>query len=422
MRTLRFAAACTLAASTLLATAVAAPADAKSRGRTEDAPAPRTETGRDGAEARIRALEARLEHLERELARRPLDISSYHLPEKVELCGQTVRLDEPEIRERLEREFYLMLGDRDQVVIWAKRARRVFPAIDAAVARTAGACPDVRYLAVIESGLRPTVTSHANAHGYWQFMAPTAREYGLSVDGGWDERAELDASSKAGVQYLTDLARGFGGDWSLAMVAYNTGMGRLRNAMEAQSRRDFWRLDLVDEAERYVPRVIAAKVIMTRLAEYGFDLDERDGYAPEPVERLTMRLPAGRGVSLLEAARVIGIDYRTLRRLNPGLTDTALPVGRSFTLAVPPGRAEAARLLAGRGAPTEPEDAPAGKRPAPARAVAAAPKNAHHVVRKGDSLGAIAARHKVSVDELRRWNRLSRKEPIREGQKLIVRR
>lgn len=420
MRTLRFAAACSLAASTLLAAAVPGSADAKSKARAEDAPRAPAE----GPEARIRALEARLEHLERELARRPLDISSYHLPEKVELCGQPVRLDDPDVRERLEREFYLMLGDRDQVVIWAKRARRVFPAIDAAVARTAGACPDVRYLAVIESGLRPTVTSHANAHGYWQFMAPTAREYGLSVDGGWDERAELEASSKAGVQYLADLARGFGGDWSLAMAAYNTGMGRLRNAMETQSRRDFWRLDLVDEAERYVPRVLAAKLIMTRLAEYGFDLDEGDGYAPEPVERLTMRLPAGRGVSLLEAARVIGVDYRTLRRLNPGLTDASLPAGRTFSLAVPPGRAEAARLLAGRGPSGEPEDAPAGKRPPAARAVTAAAtrEGAHHVVRRGDSLGAIAARHRVSVDELRRWNRLSRKDPIREGQKLIVRR
>jgi membrane-bound lytic murein transglycosylase D len=205
------------------------------------------------------------------------------------------------------------------------------------------------------------------------------------------------------------------------MAAYNTGMGRLRNAMETQARKDFWRLDLIDEAERYVPRVIAAKIIMTRLAEYGFDLDEADGYAPEPVERLSLRLPFGRGVSLLEAARIIGIDYRTLRRLNPGLTDAALPTGRSFVLSVPPGRSEAARLLAGRAADSTPEDAPAARRGVAERRASEA-KSAHHVVRRGDSLGAIAARHKVSVDELRRWNRLSRKDPIREGQKLIVRR
>lgn len=396
-----------LTTAALVAT-LAAPAAA--RKPANEARKPSAEQPSD-PERRLAALEARVVQLEAELARRPLDISSYHLPETVELCGQKVRTDDPDIRERLERELYLVLGDREQVVLWAKRARRVFPTIEAEVEKL-GTCPDVRYLAVIESGLRAGVTSHANAHGYWQFMSPTARDYGLSVDGGWDERADLPASTRGGVKYLADLARSFDGDWALAMAAYNTGPGRLRGAMETQGRRDFWRLDLIDEAERYVPRVLAAKIVMSDLEGFGFELNEEDLYAPEPVERVAMRL-AGRGPSLLEAARSLGIDYRTLRRLNPGLTGSELPGGRSFVLVVPQGKGEAARALAGR----EPERAAVAER-APDRVE----RGRTHVVQRGDSLGSIAARHKVSVDDLRRWNRIGRKEPIRQGQKLIVRR
>lgn len=401
-----------LAAMTLLP---ASAADARKPAETRKA-TPATEVS--DTEARIQALESRIMHLESELARRPLDISSYHLPETVELCGQKIRTDDPDIRERLERELYLVLGDREQVVLWTKRARRVFPAIEAEVAKL-GTCADVRYLAVIESGLRAGVTSHANAHGYWQFMSPTARDYGLSVDGGWDERADLAASTRAGVKYLADLTRGFDGDWALGMAAYNTGPGRLRNAMEAQGRKDFWRLDLIDEAERYVPRVLAAKIVMSDLQGFGFDLEVADGYAPEPVERITMRL-GGRTPTLLETARAVGIDYRTLRRLNPGLTDSDLPSNRTFVLVVPVGKGEAARQLAGR----EPERTPETRaaRVEPMRGSGAAEKGRTHVVQKGDSLGSIAARHKVSVDELRKWNRIGRKEAIRQGQKLIVRR
>lgn len=401
-----------LAAMTLLP---ASAADARKPAETRKA-APVTEVS--DTEARIQALESRIMHLESELARRPLDISSYHLPETVELCGQKIRTDDPDIRERLERELYLVLGDREQVVLWTKRARRVFPAIEAEVAKL-GTCADVRYLAVIESGLRAGVTSHANAHGYWQFMSPTARDYGLSVDGGWDERADLAASTRAGVKYLADLTRSFDGDWALGMAAYNTGPGRLRNAMEAQGRKDFWRLDLIDEAERYVPRVLAAKIVMSDLQGFGFDLEVADGYAPEPVERITMRL-GGRTPTLLETARAVGIDYRTLRRLNPGLTDSDLPSNRTFVLVVPVGKGEAARQLAGR----EPERTPETRaaRVEPMRGSGAAEKGRTHVVQKGDSLGSIAARHKVSVDELRKWNRIGRKEAIRQGQKLIVRR
>jgi hypothetical protein len=374
--------------------------------------------------ARLAALEARIAMLEAELAQRPKDLGAYTLPTGISLCGQPVPLDRPEVKERVEREFYLMLGDRDQVVLWTKRARRVFPVVDAAVQKTS-ACGDIKYLAVIESGLRPAVTSHADAHGWWQFMSPTAREYGLAVEDAWDERADLDASTQAGARYLRDLARGFGGDWALGMAAYNTGMGRLNRAIDAQGTRDFWSLDLVEEAERYVPRVIAAKAIMQNLQSYGFVLPVEQGYPEDPVDIVDVRIDGAR-VSVLDAARAMGVEARTLRRLNPTLADTHLPTGRSFGLRVP--RGQGARVTAwaqggGRGTravEAAPAETPRSK--AAQRETRATDKARAHTVARGESLGAIASKHGVSVDALRKLNRLGGRDHLQVGQRLIVRR
>ncbi len=376
-------------------------------------------TSASSASARLAALEARITMLEAELARRPMDLGAYTLPKSLNLCGQAVPMDRPEVRERVEREFFLMLGDRDQVVLWTKRARRVFPVVDAAV-RTTSACPDVKYLAVIESGLRPSVTSQADAHGWWQFMAPTAREYGLAVDEAWDERADLEASTTAGVKYLRDLSRGFGGDWALGMAAYNTGMGRLNRAIEQQDTRDFWALDLVEEAERYVPRVLAAKAILQNLETYGFVLPIEEGYAAEAVDVVDVRVDGAR-VSVLQAARGIGVEARTLRRLNPALTDDELPAGRRFALRVPKGQGP--RVTVWAEALSNREERPASKAAGTAegpRRKSAATRS--HTVKRGESLGAIASRHGVTVQTLRKLNRLDARSPLRVGQQLLVQR
>ncbi|MCA9546874.1 MAG: transglycosylase SLT domain-containing protein, partial [Myxococcales bacterium] len=133
----------------------------------------------------VTELEARVARLEAALAQRPMDVGAYDLPERLTFCGQPVDLDDPWIRERMEKELLLVLGDRAQVALWTKRARRIFPVVERE-AKALGTCDDLKYLAVVESGLRPAVTSRASAKGYWQFMAGTARQYGLDVSRTWD--------------------------------------------------------------------------------------------------------------------------------------------------------------------------------------------------------------------------------------------
>lgn len=397
------------------------------------------------------SVEGRLARLEAELARRPLDVGAYELPSKVSFCGESVDLSNPYIRERLEKEFILILGDRAQVLLWTKRARRAFPVIEAQ-AEALKTCKDLKYVAVIESALRPAATSHASARGWWQFMSGTARQYGLEVDRAWDERADLAQSTKAGLKYLQDLREKFG-SWALALAAYNTGPGRLRQARTQQQIDDFWRLDLYTEAERYVPRAIAAKIIMSDLPRYGFVQGVRQGWAEQPKSYVRITLPARRQVPVLDLSVGTGIDLRILRLMNPELGTDDLPTGRAFTLAVPRGREDSVKRWlegAARNAPPKrvPPTARAERKATPPPAPAPTPKPTprrvtrrsapeparqttrrgrdgqpakRYTVREGDSLWSIAQDHKVSVGDIRRWNKLSPNLPLRPGQSLIVR-
>ena len=133
------------------------------------------------------------------------------------------------------------------------------------------------YLAMIESGFNPTAKSRVSATGLWQFMSPTAREYGLKVSGRTDERKNAARSTDAALEYLADLHDRFG-SWYLAAAAYNTGQGRVARIMKQVTGRekgtdaDFYRISsrLPKETREYVPKLVAAARIGAEPAKYGF--------------------------------------------------------------------------------------------------------------------------------------------------------
>ncbi len=401
-------------------------------------------------------LEARLARLEAQMANRPRDVGAFRLPDALEFCGETIDLTDPDVRERVEHEYYLVLGDRAQVVLWTKRARRVFPVIEAQ-AREAGLCADLKYVAVIESGLRSAVTSRASAKGWWQFMAGTGRQYGLDISQAWDQRADLSEATRAGLTYLESLHQQFG-SWPLALAAYNTGPGRLKRAQETQGVSRFWDLDLYTEAERYFPRTLAIKAVMSDLPGHDFALDVEDGWAPRPHGYVKLDVPEGVEIPVLAAAKGAGIPPRTLRAYNPemGKADH-LPHGREVVVEVPQGKeralrdwvaaeVERARALAKSPAKPKARGKKTAKRgrgaeaAASSKAVAKASKRAKraekrskrsakrakrsrprtYTIRAGDSLWSIAQRKNVSVADLRKWNKLGRTDVIAPGQELLV--
>lgn len=139
---------------------------------------------------------------------------------------------------------------------------------------------DLIYLAMIESRFNPTAKSQASAVGMWQFMASTARRYGLKVGGGVDQRKDPAASTDAALSYLSSLHNKFG-SWYLAAAAYNAGEGAVAHALKSVTGRttgtdaDFFKIlpKLPRETRDYVPKLIATAHVSENAEHYGINAD-----------------------------------------------------------------------------------------------------------------------------------------------------
>lgn len=280
----------------------------------------------------VAGLRERLQLLEEGLAaRRRREL--YAPPETLEAAGEAIPLDRWDVRERLEREFYLVLGNWGQVVLWLKRSARYFPYVEGELAK-AGLPDDLKYVAVVESSLLPTAYSQASALGIWQFTAPTARHYGLAISAWWDERRDPELSTRAALAYLRDLRARFGG-WALALAAYNAGESRVAQALQQQGVSSYYQLTLPEETERYVLRVFAAKLILSDPSRYGFEVPMEQRY--RPVDADTAEVELRTTVPVAALAKAAGSFHREIRALNPAIAQESLPRGR-YLMRVPKGQ------------------------------------------------------------------------------------
>lgn len=196
------------------------------------------------------------------------------------------------------------------------------------------------YLAMIESGLRPTAVSRVEAVGVWQFMTATAQAYGLRIDEYVDERQDPLKATDAALTYLERLHRRYG-SWYLAASAYNAGPTRVDRALRQAgfsipaSDEAYWKIRplLPFETREYVPRMIAATVLAEQRDHHGFDGVE--GQLPYEFHRVWV--PGG--TSLREVAQGLGAEYRMVKALNPHLIVGKAPPGAPYPIRVPVGRA-----------------------------------------------------------------------------------
>ncbi|MGH7754396.1 MAG: lytic transglycosylase domain-containing protein, partial [Gemmatimonadales bacterium] len=231
---------------------------------------------------------------------------------------------------------------RDVVTLWVGRSGRYLGMIRE-VLRSRGLPEELAYTAMIESGFNPVAVSRMGAKGLWQFMAATARRYGLRVDQWIDERLDPEKSTVAAASYFRDLYSMFG-SWTLAKAAYNAGEVKVSRAMRATGSSDFWTLaqsnHLKRETKDFVPAIHAATLIAKDPARYGFEFQESGPVAVE-----TVAVPPSTDLRPL-AARA-GIALATLRTLNPVLVRGVTPPGGVWQLRVPPGtRGEVLAALA----------------------------------------------------------------------------
>jgi len=300
---------------------------------------------------------------------------------------------------------------------WLTRSGRYLPMI-LEVFRQKGLPEELVFTAMIESGFNPVAVSHAGAKGLWQFMAPTARQYGLRVDRWLDERLDPEKATVAAANYLSDLYKIFG-SWELVQAAYNAGEMRVLRAIQGTGTRDFWSLTrsrhLRDETKNFVPAIHAVTIIGQEPEQYGFTV--------RPDEPLTYeQITVPRATSLKHVATLSGIPVEDLVRLNSELRLKQTPPDSPYHLKVP--RGSGAALQAGLDRQVEARKTASASR-TPDRGkrkiqvVAATPARVH-VVRPRDTIGGIARRYGVSVHQLTRWNDLERGARIFPGDRLKV--
>ena len=300
-------------------------------------------------------------------------------------------------------------SSREVVTLWVHRSSR-YLAMIREVLRTRGLPEDLAFTAMIESGFKPDAVSRVGAKGMWQFMAGTARRYGLRVDRWVDERLDPEKSTIAAASYLNDLYRQFG-SWALAQAAYNAGEVKVTRAIQKTGSRDFWTLaqsrHLRRETKEFVPQIHAATVIGRDPDRYGFDFDEVD-----PVAFDTLTVPPA--TDLRRLATSAGLAPGEVRALNPTLVRGVTPPGGPWTLRLPAGERErVAAALVPRRAPGM-----AGNKHVEVSHAAAT--GDVHVVRPRDTVSAIARQYGVSVGDVMRWNRLDSLDRIRPGDRLRV--
>jgi membrane-bound lytic murein transglycosylase D len=257
----------------------------------------------------------------------------YTFPTNLTLCGETVPLQQRKIWEMMDREFTLAVYDRAQVLLLLKRSARFFPYIESQL-KARGLPDDLKYLMVAESAMRPAVFSNKGAAGHWQFMEKTGKRFNLRKNSHIDERLDLAKSTEAALSYLKVLHTLFG-KWSLAMAAYNCGEERVKEEISQQGETDYYRLDLPQETERYLFRILAAKVILSDPAGYGYQLPEGQVYPPEEFDRITFHFPYP--IHLRDLARACGSFYKELKELNVELQGYTLSTG-THQIKIPPGK------------------------------------------------------------------------------------
>ncbi len=258
-------------------------------------------------------------------------LSHFKLPEKLTFAGQPVPLDNWQVRERIEYEFYTFLEDQGESIILAKRSGRCFPPAERGLAE-AGLPDDLKYMLLVESKCIAAAFSKAKASGPWQFINSTGKRYKLHSDRWLDERRNLEMSTEAAIKYLKYLHEFQRGDWFLAMASYNAGEDRIRRLLKDQKVADYWKLHGPRETMRYVPRIIAAKEIYSQPEKY-LGLSKQDLYAPLETETVTVSIKQGQR-TLVSIAEEFGTYFLELKLLNPEFKKDYLPKG-TYRVRVP---------------------------------------------------------------------------------------
>jgi membrane-bound lytic murein transglycosylase D len=253
------------------------------------------------------------------------------MPDGLNFAGEAVPVENPDILERMDRELLVNTYWQSNALLIFKRANKYFPTIEKILAEE-GVPDDLKYLAVIESGLTQAV-SPARATGFWQILKETGREYGLEVNDNVDERYHVEKSTRAACKYLKQSKEKFG-SWTAAAAAYNAGNYGVSRRFKEQNVQDYYDLLLGEETGRYVFRIIALKEILSNSKKYGFNFRAEDLYAEVPTYKVEVDTAV---TDFVKFAERFDINYKLLKLHNPWLRETKLnnSSGKKYYIEIP---------------------------------------------------------------------------------------
>jgi len=337
-----------------------------------------------------------------ELLEKDLDKAVEQPPEHRRLQFSNEVIENPKVRHFIN---YYSVTARNSFAELLARSGKYMPMI-ATVLKREGLPKELGYLALLESQFILDSTSRNGAAGLWQFIASTARRYGLRIDQWVDERRDPVKSTRAAAAYLKDL-HDYYGRWFLATAAYNAGPGNVDKALRQSQAQDFWSIkakaQLSEETRNFVPKFIAIALIADDPQKYGF-YDIR--YLP-PLDYEEVELVAPMKLDAL--AELAETDASRVKELNPALLRNATPIGEPrFRVNLPVGKASTylaktnERIL----------EKELVKEEEPTKVVT-------HEVKKGETLFSIARLYGLTVRALMNFNGLKTPQ-VRIGQKLGI--
>lgn len=329
----------------------------------------------------------------------PSLMTDIKITQALNFCGEPVALDDQEVRERLEKELLLIIWDRPQVALWIKRSPRYLPIIEKML-RENDMPDDLKYVAIIESALRPHAGSRKGAIGFWQFLNSTGQKYGLRINAEIDERRNIFASTLAAIKYFKELYAMLG-SWTLSAAAYNMGELGLQSEMVTQKSKDYYRLYLPLETQRYVFRIIATKLILSDPERFGFQYTGQDLYPPLAFDRI--QIECFQDTPIQVVAQAANTYFKAIKDLNPEIRGHFLAAG-THSLLIPQGAAEGFDVRFKQ----------------LVQQWQAKNQERVYVVQTGDNLTSIAERFNVPLPVLLIWNRLDGKKPIHPGDRLVI--
>ena len=247
-------------------------------------------------------------------------------------AGEPLPMDNFDVKERLKRELivnsYYHSGTSQNLI----KKVRYFPLIET-ILKAEGLPEDLKYLAVAESNLA-NVTSPAGAKGFWQFMKPSAQQFGLEVNSEVDERFHLEKATYAACSYFKNLKKRFG-SWTNAAAAYNVGPTRFAQEKNRQRMDSYYDMNLNPETGRYVFRVVAIKEVMDNPKNFCFLFDEAEGFPPlddYKIVKVNTSIP-----NLGDFAKEQGTTYRMLKVYNPWLISHKLTASgkKTYEIKIP---------------------------------------------------------------------------------------